>query len=189
MKKFYILILVASFFNLKATIHTVFFGTHYGNNYTPNAMIINLGDTVLFSGTFPLLPLQSSILPVGAATFSCSTGADFMYIPTVLGTHNYKCSVDTIMTGSFYVQSNVGVKNLTSNEISCTYNPLNESISIANLDATNFETRIFAVTGELVYQGLNEKEIRITENFVKNSYYFLQIQKNKYIFTKKIFIY
>ena len=188
MKKHYLLLtLFFEFFVLNATVYIVNFGTHYGNNYIPNSMIINLGDTVKFSGTFALLPLTSTILPSGAITFSNNLGGDYMYIPNVLGTHNYTCTADSTMIGSFYVQSNVGLQDLSQQTIKCNYNPISEII-IENLENEDFTYSLYTASGSLIMEGKNDKILNLSNKNVKNMIIYLQIRKKQLIFTNKIFI-
>lgn len=190
MKKLYFLIIVFVLAtNINATVYNINFGGQNLHHYVPNSMIINLGDSVEFVGAFTTLPLQSTILPLGAIPFSSNTGLRYLYVPNVTGTHNYKCTADSTMIGSFYVQNNVGIKNELNDCFSVVYDNNNATILIENKTNGSFQVALFSENGEQLVDEKNVNEIILNEKIVKNRIYYLQIQKNEYIFTKKIFIY
>lgn len=190
MKKLYLLIIAFLLIsNLKAVVYTINFGGQNLHHYVPNTMIINLGDSVKFVGAFSSLPLQSTILPAGAIPFSCNAGLQYLYVPNVTGTHNYKCTIDSLMTGSFYVQNNVGINNPLNDCFSIVYDNQNSKILVENKTSGDFQIALINENGEQLIIDKNVNEIFINEKIVKNHIYYLQIQKNEYIFTRKIFIY
>ena len=85
-----IALLLLSFTALFATNYTVNFGSFF---YSPDTLMMVVGDNVTWSGSFPSHPLQSTSVPVGANSFSCNTGTSFSYTVVVPGTYNYECSV------------------------------------------------------------------------------------------------
>ncbi|MEI6311909.1 MAG: hypothetical protein WCP57_06605 [Bacteroidota bacterium] len=190
MKRIYFyLALLFCYCSLNATVYVIHFGTHYGHNYLPDAMIINLGDTVEFSGPLALLPLQSTILPAGADSFSADTGNTYRYIPTVLGTHNYQCKADLAMIGSFYVQSNVAIEWLSQKPFSVIYIPENQELRIEHLADENYEVALYNENGVEIFCEKYLKIINLSPFGLEKAIYYLQIRKKDFIFTNKIFIY
>ena len=190
MRKIYLLLsLFVCLCKLHATIYVIHFGTHYGHNYLPNAMIINLGDTVEFNGPLSLLPLQSNILPAGADSFSSDTENVYRYIPTVLGTHNYQCKADLEMIGSFYVQSNLAIVSPLENPFSFFYSADNQDLSILNTPEEPFEITLYNEYGAKMFCEKNIKNINLGRFGLQKAIYYLQFRKKEYIFTDKLFNY
>lgn len=190
MRKIYLLLsLFVCLCELHATIYVIHFGTHYGHNYLPNAMIINLGDTVEFNGPLSLLPLQSNILPAGADSFSSDTGNVYRYVPTVLGTHNYQCKADLAMIGSFYVQSNLVIQPPSENPFTFNYSADNQELSIFNITDEPVEISLYNENGATIFCEKNVKNINLSRFGLQKAIYYLQFRKKEFIFTDKFFNY
>lgn len=88
-----------------ATQHIIQFGGAAGFAYSPNAMQVNVGDTIVWQGDFTGHPLSSTAVPAGAATFTMKTGTSFIYVVQAVGQYNYRCdfhfSLNPPMIGSF----------------------------------------------------------------------------------------
>jgi len=85
-------------------IHYVDFGGSFGFHYSPNALTVETGDTIVFRGDFIMYPLVSITVPPGASPFGpISTGATFTYIVDVAGNYSYQNKVHASlgMTGGF----------------------------------------------------------------------------------------
>jgi hypothetical protein len=91
------------------------------------------------------------------------------------------------MIGSFYVQSNVGLQDLSQQTIKCNYNPISEII-IENLENEDFTYSLYTASGSLIMEGKNDKILNLANKNVKNMIIYLQIRKKQLIFTNKIFI-
>jgi plastocyanin len=99
-------LLVGSAFQSNATTQSV----NVSNNvFTPSSFTINLGDTVKWVWVAGSHTTTSQTIPGGAATWnhninSSAGNTSFIYVPTVLGTYNYHCSIHSAtMLGSFTV--------------------------------------------------------------------------------------
>lgn len=171
-----------------ARVHTIHFGTHYGLNYVPNSLIVNLGDTVRFSGTFDILPLKSDILPAGAISFQNDTGLYYIYVPNVIGTHNYHCTSDSTMIGSFYVQSTVGIDEQSSLANQVYFNGVQNTWVLSFAENEVPEIAIYNEAGELIKYVKNVIYEEINPNSLKKGLYLLQIRKKDSILAKRIFI-
>jgi plastocyanin len=88
---------------LNATNHIVEFGGTLGNNYSPEELSVEVGDTVTWEGNFSNHPLSSTSVPPGAASFQKNSGTSFSYPVQIAGTYIYECDfhVSLGMTGSF----------------------------------------------------------------------------------------
>lgn len=83
-------LLAFSFSGALATNHTVNFGSFF---YSPDTLLVTVGDVVTWSGAFASHPLESTSVPNGASSFSNSVGTSYSYSVTVAGTYNYHCSL------------------------------------------------------------------------------------------------
>jgi hypothetical protein len=81
-----------------------------GFAYSPDQLIVSVGDTIRWTGSFSSHPLSSTSVPGGAQTFHNASGSTFSYPVQVAGTYSYKCDVHAGMTGSF-VASVTDVEN------------------------------------------------------------------------------
>ena len=76
-----------------ATSHLIQFGGSIGMAYSPSVVLANIGDTVIWGGDFSFHPLESTSVPSGANTFNVTSGTSFIYILSVAGDYNFRCSV------------------------------------------------------------------------------------------------
>ncbi len=86
------------------TIHYVDFGGALGFHYSPSALTVEIGDTIVFRGDFATYPLVSTSVPVGALAFGpINTGTTFAYIVDVPGAYSYENKIYAAlgMKGSF----------------------------------------------------------------------------------------
>lgn len=88
---------------LWSTTHVILFGGGVGLNYSPNSLAVATGDTISWQGNFSLHPLVSTSFPIGAASWSASSGTVFNYPVLIAGSYDYQCDVHfgSGMTGSF----------------------------------------------------------------------------------------
>ena len=91
-----------------ATTHTI---TTSNFMFSPSSGItVNIGDTVkwvLASGTHTS---TSTTIPSGAASWDVTlSSTPFIYVPTVVGTYSFHCTIHSSMTGSFTVVNTTGV--------------------------------------------------------------------------------
>lgn len=61
--------------------------------YSPNVVLANVGDTIIWGGDFSFHPLESTTVPSGANTFNVTSGTSFIYVLSVAGDYNFHCSV------------------------------------------------------------------------------------------------
>jgi plastocyanin len=86
-----------------ATTHTINFGGNLGNTYSPSSLNMNVGDTIMWVGSFEFHPLRLFAVPSGADSFGpISSGTSFSYVVRVAGEYAYQCDAhfDQGMTGS-----------------------------------------------------------------------------------------
>jgi len=85
-------------------------GTHIvnagGTSFSPNSVSAKVGDTIKFVWSSGTHTTTSTSVPTGAATWDSpltSSNTSFIYIITVAGTYNFKCTIHASMgmTGSF----------------------------------------------------------------------------------------
>ena len=79
-----------------------------GNNFfSPNTFTISFGDTVRWVWNAGGHTTTSQSVPAGAATWNSAINSvvtSFKYVPTVLGTYNYQCTIHgAAMSGNFTV--------------------------------------------------------------------------------------
>ncbi len=87
--------------------------------YSPNLVLITVGDTVTWSGDFTSHPLESTMVPVGAQAFSNSVGSSFNYVVSVSGDYTFHCTIHSSMTGTIKASTpstGIGMNN-SINEI------------------------------------------------------------------------
>ena len=90
--------------SIKATTHIVNFGGSLGDSYEPEAMKVNVGDTIIWQGSFSKHPLTLTKAPSGAAGIHhIDSGSSYRYVVTIPGSYEYQCDkhADDGMTGSF----------------------------------------------------------------------------------------
>ncbi|MDP4229824.1 MAG: T9SS type A sorting domain-containing protein [Bacteroidota bacterium] len=86
------------------TLYYVDFGGGHGYNYVPNALTVEVGDTIVFRGDFATYPLVSTSVPTGALPFGpINSGTTFTYVVDVPGNYAYqnKIYASLGMKGSF----------------------------------------------------------------------------------------
>src|SRR5687767_1140121 len=102
------LLAFASGAGAQATKHVVMFGGTVGFAYEPNDIMVSVGDTIEWQGTFSMHPLRSAtppfLFPAEAAPISVDTGTVFQYVVTASGLHGYYCQFHVVsdsMAGAF----------------------------------------------------------------------------------------
>ena len=191
-KYFFTLLFVSSLLLMRAAEVNIGFGAGFGNAYSPASVTVNVGDSILWEGDFSSHPLASLTIPVGAASFSQSSGGSFWYAVTTPGVYNYKCTVHAGMTGTFTanaVSTNISnINNYSNFKIFPTTvqnniyvdlgNTTNATIVITNLlgdriyttaivdqasiDVSNYNSGLYFVN---VYEA---DKLRATRRFIKN---------------------
>lgn len=106
-----------------ATVHTIVVADY---SFTPRSVNAYPGDTILWSWSNGTHTTTSVTIPTGAATWNSnmnSTSTSFMYVPAILGTYNYECTIHASMgmTGSFTVVSNTGINAVSSSRVISVY--------------------------------------------------------------------
>ena len=75
-------------------------------SFTPSNFTINLGDTVKWIWVSGSHTTTSTTIPVGATAWSATISPNitiYTYVPSMVGTYNYKCNVHPTMIASFVV--------------------------------------------------------------------------------------
>lgn len=73
-----------------AATHVITFA---GIAYSPNTLQVAVGDVIRWEGDFTMHPLESVLVPEGAATFGNTSGTSFEYTVLVEGSYGYRCAV------------------------------------------------------------------------------------------------
>lgn len=121
------------FFNTRAAIHEVMVSS---NQFSPNSLNVNVGDTVRFIWMNGNHTTTSVSIPVGAAPWDSpmtSAVTQFDYKVTVAGSYGYKCTPHAFggMVGSFTASTITGIQNFSEETITSLYpNPFSNELFI-----------------------------------------------------------
>ena len=102
-----------------ATIHIIEVGGSSGISFAPSSLTVTIGDTIKWQWDNGQHTTTSTNIPAGAASWDeviGSSNLSFMYVPTVPGNYNYKCTPHASlgMVGSFTVNcANLGQPAIT----------------------------------------------------------------------------
>lgn len=121
---------------------------------------VHVGDTIAWIWENGSHTTTSTTIPTGAATWDSpmtATSPLFVYIPSVIGIYNYKCTPHAAMgmIGSFTVKSSDGIPDMVSAPVISTYpNPFTDVITYnyqsTGKDLTRIE--VYNVTGQKVFE-------------------------------------
>ncbi len=130
--------------------------------FSPSTILtVRIGDTIHWEWKNGFHTTTSTSIPAGAATWDApitSSTMTFNYVPTVLGTYNYKCTPHESMgmVGSFTVTAAAGIaNNLPTVKINIYPNPFTEKVTIsadANGNTQLESLRVYDVTGNMLRQ-------------------------------------
>lgn len=163
-----------------AATHTI---NVQNTQFIPNTMTFPLGDTVIFSWVSGSHTTTSTGIPAGAAAWDnpiTTSAATFTYVPTVVGTYNYKCTPheNLGMIGSFTVTAPTAIGN-TAAAISFTAypNPANGNLHISLPDPAATSVQLVNSNGSIVYQAAITQATDINTGNLANGMYFLSVQQ------------
>ena len=130
--------------------------------FSPSSILtVRIGDTIHWEWKNGSHTTTSTSIPAGAATWDSPINIEFPtfnYVPTVLGTYNYKCTPHESMgmVGSFTVTAAAGIaNNLPSVRINIYPNPFTDKVTISADASGNSRLqtlRIYDITGNMLRQ-------------------------------------
>jgi len=173
-----------------STSHTINFGID-GHTYNPNNISVNVGDTIMWVGSFEDHPLSSTSVPTGADTFKHDSGSTYLYVVLIPGTYHYQCDnhFDEGMIGQFTTNAS-GTTSIGHNAAinifpSVTKDFLNV---VVNSNRSELQYNIFNVTGKLVQsvKSISEKNV-LDVSALNNGLYFLMVKNEDRVLVVKKF--
>jgi plastocyanin len=132
-KIFFLAVAIFMYATSFATIRKVTVGD---NSFTPSAVKVHAGDTIMWVWTNGTHTTTSANIPHEAVPWNSNIDANttsYIYVPTVTGTYNYQCSLTTStgMTGSFTVTNITDKSHVSQTPIFTAYpNPASGSAHI-----------------------------------------------------------
>ncbi len=184
----------------QATTHTIKFS---GMSFTPDALDVSVGDTIVWSGNFGFHEIQSLQIPSGASTFgpSQSTDVTLVYVVTVPGQYNYQCNIhfDMGMVGEFTAVK-AGVRKVENNNIASLEenfpNPFSGVTKIKyNLNKPSAITlKLFDINGkelrtlESKYQNAGSYEYQFDGSNLANGTYIYQLQAGEVVLVNQMIV-
>ncbi len=182
-------------FNTRATMFTIHVGDFaFSPAATPN---VHVGDTVMWVWDSGSHTTTSTGIPAGAAAWDHdikSSSPSFMYVPTVAGTYNFKCTPHASMgmTGSFTVIAAAGIATTAGDkQISVYPNPVSDVLNISLGDeSTKALVTLTDMTGRqlshMVISG--QKQAAIALGAYANGQYWLSIEQNGKRFVQAVLV-
>lgn len=164
--------------------------------FTPSSLTAHPGDTILWVWVSGSHTSVSSAIPTGAAAWNGtlnSTFTSYMYVPTILGTYNYYCSLHpTMMTADFTVVSSTGIDQTSAVEpVTVFPNPANGMLFIRlGNPAVLADVTVTDITGkEVVSRQFNAlKETGINMEGIPSGTYFLRVMQAGNVYRTKVAI-
>lgn len=174
---------LALFAHAHATTQTI---TVQDFKFTPNDVTIALGDTVKYVWLNGNHTTTSTTIPSGAATWDhpmTSSSTTFIYVPTVLGVYNYRCTPHESMghIGKFTVVSTLGVSDyeVSRSMFNIYPNPAQSEINIAfsNNSTKISGINVVSITGKTVIESadLNNTKKTLDVSALANGMYFVRV--------------
>jgi plastocyanin len=175
MKKYFILILIASVFNLKirALIHVVYVWDGYMQFLPADLGTIFLGDTVnwLPLAGSPSMPhtITSTNIPLNAIPFDqiwqAPSDTFFQYIPVAVGLYEYECTphIAMGMIGRFNVEESLNKDISNQFNVSNLFfpNPTNNKLFFESEMNGNIFA-IYTLNGSLIMKGIIQNNIDVS---------------------------
>jgi len=204
MKKVLLAFLVfgMSFSSFAQQVDTIFVGGVAGSAsqfaYTPDSLVINLGDTVRWvsaSGNMGLHPTTATN-PSGAfPNFSIQLNTPVNdWVPTAAGTYEYECSshVQFGMVGKIVVLNSTGIENnLKTEQVKAFPNPSEGLVQVNFGELSVDQVEVYNLVGQQVFTEAVNGQSQITMNLEAlpaGSYFYRVIENDKTIVTKKLII-
>lgn len=141
MKQFFSAIAICLLFSVKAFSFTKIV-TVSNHVFTPSSFTINLGDTVKWTWVEGSHTTTSLTIPAGAAAWNHNINSgsqSFIYVPTVTGLYNYKCTPHQAMgmVGNFTVSANCATPTVQISASSSTTFCEGSSVLLTSTTSTN----------------------------------------------------
>ncbi len=195
MKNVLLLVALLAGFHSFATVHTISVADF---SFSPaSAVTAHPGDTILWTWASGTHTTTSTTIPGGATAWNSSITSSvtsFRYIPTVVGTYNYECTIHASMgmTGSFVVVSGAGVDNVNKTAIISAYpNPVSKSLHIQfNNTGSSVTITLEDMNGKQV---LNRKfkvlkDVDIDVQDIPNGNYVLYARQGNNVYNQQLVI-
>lgn len=188
-KYFFTLLFLASTFIAKATSYTIHFGDTFGMKYSPDSLVVNVGDTVIWEGDFSFHPLESTSLPNGVNAINVTSGTKFTFPIAVAGDYRFKCSVHQFQ-GLVRAIGQVGVQKNAMADWKIFPTVTRDMIIIRNPQSGSAEISIsvFNAAGILVknIQVLSQPEIQVDLRDQSCGTYLVMIKSGNLVQTERI---
>ncbi len=177
-----------------ATVHTV---TVADFSFTPSSFSAHVGDTVMWTWSGGTHTTTSETIPAGAASWNSnmtSVATSFMYVPTVVGTYNYECTIHVSMgmTGSFTVTPATGVNEMSAaSMISVFPNPASNSVHLQfNATGLPITVTLTDMSGKQVirkrYKALNNTDLDLQD--IPNGTYILHAKQGSDTYNQQLVV-
>ncbi len=196
------LLLFAGLFSIAmhsfATVHVIQTGTGAGTSFSP-ASITNVhpGDTVMWkwtSGTHTTTSKPGGI-PGTALAWNhtiASANDSFMYVPTVTGPYNYKCTPHEGMgmVGSFNVVPATSVASVAAPAFSIYPNPASNRVQLVFGSNAAASVTLTDITGRVIKTAeySNIKEASFGLDGVANGIYFIRTKQGNELHTQQLVV-
>jgi len=194
-KLLFLMMLVSTiaFNNASATMHMITAGPNNTTTFSPSTLTIPLGDTIMWMWATDDHTTTSTTIPSGAAAWDAPlniTHTSFTYVPTVVGTYNYKCIPHESMgmLGSFTVVFPTSVPNTVAQTgVEIYPNPASNEMRITG-NATGVD--LMDVTGKVIRHMQPESVTAAGQyyrlNDITAGMYLLKIKTNEAVLIKKL---
>lgn len=201
MKKLYSLILLSSLlFVVETSNATTWNITNSGFTFSPAAITINLGDTVMFN-----IQTSHNVVEVTMSTWNANgntSNGGFqlpfgggMFVPTVAKTYYYVCQphAGNGMKGQIVVNNSTGIPTPDEFDYVLNFMPnptsKNTRIHTGYPDGISNTISVFDITGKLIF---SQKDILnnhlLDVSLFRNGIYFVEFKSENYLRTKKLVV-
>ena len=181
-----------------AMSHTV---TVANFSFTPNALSVMVGDTIIFQHAGGTHTTTSVSVPSGAAAWDSPISANnptFIYVVTTAGAYAYVCTPHAPdMAGGFIASAPVSVANMNSSELeySAGVNSDRQAfVRIDNQTNADVQIQIMDITGKSVANvfsgplGAGETILKTDMSAFNTGIYFVRMERAGKVYTKKVLL-
>jgi plastocyanin len=191
--------------NTYAARYFVQFGGSFGLTYSPDSILVFVGDTIRWQGNFAMHPLSSTSVPPGAVSFHQASSDVFDYVVTVAGTYLYQCDFhfSSGMKGKIIALGTSGVNNTYTSMQPDAFrlrqnfpNPFNPSttISFDIPSPTHVSIKVYNLIGEMIATIADENMSAGSYSMVWNAasipsgVYFYRLNAGQFTQTRKLMV-
>ncbi len=191
-----LLFLTAIFFVAQSTFaitHTI---SASGTSFTPSSIpVVHPGDTIKWVWSSGTHTTTSTTIPGAATSWDQplnSTSTSAIYVPTVMGTYNYKCTfhLSMGMTGSFVVMPATSIPVVSNqSDFNLFPNPASRSIhlQVSNTDLP-VTVSLMNILGKQVMSAVyaGTKDIDVDVQGIPNGTYFMRAAQGAAVFNQQV---